>query len=186
MNRIYCGNNNYKYLKLSGRYNILKFKYADNLYLFGAFICLLIGSYGVYFIFSLKLSSSFYLIKLFYFAYMYLILDWYYEQYNKYKQRYVIVSGNGIKIVNKEFETFLEKEEIDCIIVARHHQLLKIHNVVHIFTKEGDYFFFTNEINKYSKFKKQLQDNFRNKFIVTTKLVKKSHNITKEFLLLHE
>ena len=126
-------------------------------------------------------NSLFY--ALIYFVLVYMVMRWYYFQFKKYRGRFVEVNNDWIRLISKDIEDVITKEDLDCIIVAEHVQLLKVYNVTHLYTKDGRYYFFTDEIIKYKKFKEELQMKFYEKFIVREKLIIGFPDISKDFLL---
>jgi hypothetical protein len=88
---------------------------------------------------------------------------------------YVLISNDSIVIKRGSLLEKINKSNLECIIEANHKQLLKIHNVVHIFTKDGKYFYLTNEINSFKNFKKQLHDNFKDVYIKKKKIISNNY-----------
>ncbi|SHJ46758.1 hypothetical protein [Paramaledivibacter caminithermalis] len=103
------------------------------------------------------------------------VVVWYYENYSYYRSMYVLISNDSIVIKRGSLLEKINKSNLECIIEANHKQLLKIHNVVHIFTKDGKYFYLTNEINSFKNFKKQLHDNFKDVYIKKKKIISNNY-----------
>lgn len=161
-----------------------KYRYPSKNYLVGFFLALLVITYGgvvIYQITIIEGNSS--LFALAYILLSIYIMLWYKKNFFKYKDQYFVIEDNCIKLINKLKTEVIKKEDIDCIIAASHLQFLKVHNVIHIYTDNGDYYFFTNEMVNYNSFKAELQKTFPFQFVSREKLVMGYPTITKEFLL---
>lgn len=123
------------------------------------------------------------LLRIGYILFCIAVLIWYYENYRYYKRKYVVIENDYIKIKDEKFMEIISKQNIDYIIVANHRRLLKIHNVTHIFTKDDNYFYFTNELNKYGKFKESLKVSFEKIYIEKNGIIPNNFVVSKENLL---
>jgi len=112
------------------------------------------------------MTQNYVLLRVFYLALNYLVIDWYIGKYIYFKDMFVILNKNDILISNKCILHIITENNIDCIVEANHKSALKIFNVIHIFTKDNRYFYFTNDIHGYKSFKKILKNNFSSKYIV--------------------
>lgn len=84
---------------------------------------------------------------------------------------YVTINQEKIHISYKTSLDVIERKNIDCIINANHRQMLKIHNVTHLFTRDGKHYYFTRELNHYEKFKNTLKENFNEYYTEIDKTV---------------
>lgn len=110
------------------------------------------------------------------------LIYWYISQYKRYRNRSVIIKDSGIEIINSDNITLINKEDIDCIIVSNHLQILKVFKVTHIFLKNGAYLYFTDDIKNYKSLQNDLSERFARQFKIRKKLIIGFPNITKEFL----
>lgn len=95
---------------------------------------------------------------------------------------YVLISNDSIVIKKGALLEKIIRLNLECIIEANHRQQFKIHNVVHIFTRDGKYFYLTNEINSFKKLKKQLNDNFKDVYMKKKKVISSNFDMNKENL----
>lgn len=161
-----------------------KYRYPSKNYLVGYFLALIVIIYGGIVIYQITIvEGNSVVFALAYILSVFYIMRWYWKNYLIYKDQYFVIEDNCIKIINKLDVEVIKKENIDCIIAASHLQLLKVHNVIHIYTDDGGYYFFTNEMINYKNFKEELQRTFPFQFVSREKLVMGYPTITKEFLL---
>lgn len=158
----------------------MKFTFPAKLYLGGLIYFLFFAFLGFYTIW--EMTNEDIILRVSYILVSLILIDWYYKNYIKYKNKYIIITNNNIQIIDKQEKTFINKNEISYIINANHQQLLKLHNVTHIFTKDNKYFYITNEINNYTRLKIELKKVFADHYIEIEKTIKTA-NTNKEYLL---
>ena len=121
-------------------------------------------------------------MKVLYVMFCVAVLIHYYENFSYYKNMYVQISKDS-KVIKKGalLEEIIESN-IECIIEANHMGLLKVHNVIHIFTKDGKYFYLTSEINCFKELKEELNDNFKEVYIKKERTISSDFVVNKENL----
>ncbi|QZY54181.1 hypothetical protein [Crassaminicella profunda] len=96
---------------------------------------------------------------------------------------YVVISNDFLEIKGDKGLEKITRSDIEYIIEGNHRQLFKIYNVVHIFAKDGRYFYLTSEINSFKKLKKQLNNNFKDVYIKKKKVIQMNFVVNKENLI---
>lgn len=115
--------------------------------------------------------------NIFYLRILYLLaliphFNWYLTYCKKYKDKYVIVKENSIILIEKDKKIIINEDDLSGIINANHQSFFKIFNVTHIFTKHGQHFYITSEINQYKKLKTELMNNFQKHFNTIDKTIR--------------
>jgi hypothetical protein len=85
--------------------------------------------------------------------------------------KWVIVEKDSIIINNNKLVTSIYKNEFECIIYSQHLQRFKIHNVIHIFTRDERYFYITREIDNFDKLRKLLKETFPSLYLESDNLL---------------
>ncbi|MBM7616229.1 hypothetical protein [Alkaliphilus hydrothermalis] len=141
----------------------MKYVYPYKEWAGGMIFFLMISIWGGWFIYDIGAGWKF---GIGYMAICYLLIDWYWSKFQYYRSKYIKISSDGIEFAfnnNQDIRQY-QTEEIQYIFNVNHKQRLKIHNVLHIFMENGDYFYLTNEINKYERIKKELQQKIPTKY----------------------
>ena len=93
-----------------------------------------------------------------------IVLQWYWQRYRFYRYRYVQLFDDKMVVHIDEDDFNILDKDIEGIFVLRHRYLFKIHPVIHMFTSDGEYFYFTKNINHFFEFKEELHDHYKNKY----------------------
>jgi len=159
----------------------MRYNYPYRLYLLFLLIFIFVACYGLYMIY--EATFNYIELRILYILFSIAIIVWYYEKYNYYYNRYVIINDNGITISFGNNREAFSSDEIDCIILANHKGCFKIYNVIHIFLRNNKYFYITNEINKYKDLKNNIRKYFPEKFHIKDTLVPINFSFDKHILL---
>jgi hypothetical protein len=162
----------------------MKFLYSSKHYLIGLILLLFVFVAGVVTVWEalFKLPILFFSYPIFCFA----MLREYLKSYFAYRDRYVYLYHEGIIFGDRNQVVGLERNEIEMIIEARHHQKIKIHRVIHVFLKDGRYVYFTTDIAKYKEFKEALESLYPQCFYQRKHLFPAGYLLTKENLMNEE
>lgn len=161
--------------------DIMRYNYSSKHYLFGFILFFSVSLSG-----AIALKNALNVIPIIYFGYVIIccfMLFGYWNEYYRFKDKYIVIYKEGLIISDRNQVIYIGNDEIDCIIEANHHQRLKIHNIVHVFLKDGRYFYFTNQISKYLFFKIDLQAIYHEKFYIRESLFSDEQLVTKENLM---
>ncbi len=145
----------------------MRYNSIHNYYLIGLILALSVTVYGL--IILNDSTKIHYLIRLFCLLLSIFIISGYYSKYKYLKSRYVIVEDSMI-LLHLNGETYqISKPDISSIFIMNHRNYLKIHNVIHIYLKNGEYFYLTNDIDKFNELKIHLTDRFSDKVFIGKK-----------------
>lgn len=159
----------------------MRYNYSAKHYLFGFVLFFAVSLSG-----AVALRDALHVIPIIYAGYVIVccfMLFGYWAEYYRFKDKYVFIYKEGLIISDKKQVIYIGNDEIDCIIEANHHQRLKIHNIVHVFLKDGRYFYFTNQITNFLFFKVDLHALYNDKFYIRDRLFSDDYEVTKENLL---
>ncbi|WP_026478404.1 hypothetical protein [Alkaliphilus transvaalensis] len=142
----------------------MKYIYPYREWIGGMVFFILISFYGVYLLYDIGVNWIFYIG---YIALCYLFIDWYWNKIQLYRSKFIVIRDDEIEFSfdycskSKKYK----KEEIEYIFNVNHRQRLKIHNVIHIFMKNGDYLYLTNEVTNFENLKRQLKIYFPKQYV---------------------
>lgn len=133
----------------------MKFYYSSRHYLFGFILFLFVAVFGLY-----EIRSAFLKLPIVFFAYglfSYAMLSAYYRSYKSYKEKYIYIYKEGLILGDHKMVIGVRHQEIEAVIEAEHQRRIKLHRIIHVFLKDGRYFYFTTEVAKYKLFKATLE-----------------------------
>ncbi|MBN2898229.1 MAG: hypothetical protein JXO44_05565 [Clostridia bacterium] len=111
------------------------------------------------------------------------MLSTYLKSYLTYKDKYVYVYKEGLIFGDRNKVTGVQHGDIDMIIEARHKHRIKLYRIIHVFLKDGRYFYFTTDIAKYKAFKVMLREHYESCYYVREHLFPEGVEATKENLM---
>jgi hypothetical protein len=133
----------------------MKFYYSSKHYLIGFILFLFVTLFGLYEIRGTLLDMPIIFIGFGLFCYG--MLSGYMKSYVAYKDRYIYIYKEGIIFGDRKSVIGLQHHEIEVVIEAEHQHKIKLHKIIHVFLKDGRYFYFTTDIANYKQFKEVLR-----------------------------
>lgn len=133
----------------------MKFYYSSKHYLFGFILFLFVALYGLY-----EIRSAFLKVPIAFLGYglfSYGMLSAYYKSYLTYKDKYIYIYKEGLIFGDRKMVIGVQHHEIEAVIEADHQKRIKLHKIIHVFLKDGRYFYFTTEVAKYKLFRATLE-----------------------------
>jgi hypothetical protein len=137
----------------------MKYNCIHKYFLIGIIITSLTLVLGYFELFNQDNNSL--LLKAFYLIAGAFILSWTFEQYLFYKFRYVHILDDKMIVHIEHDEYSIPNEEIDGIFVLKHRDIHKIYHIIHVFTKSGEHFCFSKNLNHFSEFKSTLETKYK-------------------------
>ncbi len=162
----------------------MRFHYPHKFYMFTFILLCCLVLYGSIVMYQIHIEGQLHIYMVFvYGAVCFFIGRFYYIKYRYFRVRYIDVWMQQLQFCMDGACIAIPLEDLDMVILARHRQTLKIHRVIHIFSKSGTYIYVTNDLTHFKRFQLLLQYYFPQHFLVTNKLIKGYHEVTLDFLL---
>ena len=164
----------------------MRFYYPHRLYMTGLILLLFLLVYGLIILNDISLEGNLPKVFLPFYSMVCLLFSrFYYKFYLYYRDKFIDVYMEHIEFCSHGQCVHIKEEDILGIYLAKHRQMMKIHKIVHIFTKDGTYIHVTNEVNKYNRFISLLKFYYPNKFKVCKHIVSGVHDINMDLLERH-
>ena len=141
------------------------FEYPYKLYRIGFDIFLGVRANAVYFSVTLEMATIFRVLFIGIILLLVRSVRKYYESnYERFKSYNITVSPEQLNILfENESYTFMH-DQIRIIYYAKQVEKYKLYHVIHIFTIENQYFYFSNELIKFHILLQLLEDQYYDKF----------------------
>lgn len=130
----------------------MRFHYPHRLYAAGFILLVIVLVYGIVILYDINLEGRlpslfipFYGLISFFFGRFYI------KFYLEYRTKFIDVFMEYIEFCSHGMCIHIDEDDILGIYLAKHRQILKIHRIIHIFTKDGTYIHITNEVNRYNR-----------------------------------
>lgn len=133
------------------------FRYIDKVYLLGLVLYHITIAWGIIALNDVLLSPW----GILYLAMYLLLLRDYLLKYLHYKKQSISVGYEGVMFKCGKDQTFYPREEIKAIIYARHMVRFKIHQVIHLFMKNGESRIVLYDLQDFNGFKAYLKEEYR-------------------------